>query len=201
MKRSRGADLPRLFPSTHSVSGRPTRQSRNKIPRRLWNTVYVCQEYPDGVFIDKYGHPDPSADVELPKEEEVKLVTNLAKLQAMTAEEKREQADLAYDLLLQNDRKRAKVVENKNDDDDDYEFVASDEDDEDDDDELDEDELDEGDEGDDETLLHDIIAEDEEDSTEDEDEDDEFGDDDSQNQILLPNAVEEEGVDTDPSVE
>jgi hypothetical protein len=52
-------ELPRLYPQ--SRSGRVI-----KTPRRLWNSVFFCIEYPDGIFIDKKGIPRPDRVVGVP---------------------------------------------------------------------------------------------------------------------------------------
>lgn len=58
--------LPRLYPPC-SQAGRPKRTKT--IPRSIWNTVYFCVEYPDGVYITPHGVPDVSVRVDLPSTE------------------------------------------------------------------------------------------------------------------------------------
>lgn len=209
--------LPRLYPST-STSSRPVRASRYTIPKRLWGTVYVCHEYPDGVFINKHGVPEPHKNMSLPKIKPVKLVTDPNALKLLSPEERAEQADLAYDQLLKLDRKRKRkreeekdeVVESEEeessddmyeeDDDDDY-----DDDDDDDDEYVDEDELqqiiaeeEELEEEETKRMLEEAKTVDEETETEEEEDDEDEDEDDSDVEVIT--GLESENDDDDHDV-
>jgi hypothetical protein len=56
--------LPSILKRTYSQHVRP-RRSRSKLPEHLRNTIYRCIEYPEGVYIDHTGEPDPSQDVDV----------------------------------------------------------------------------------------------------------------------------------------
>lgn len=56
-------DLPRLL---NSSKKRKRSLSNYIAPVNLRNTIYQCQEFPDGVFINRYGEICPNSDVSIP---------------------------------------------------------------------------------------------------------------------------------------
>lgn len=62
-KRPHNLELPRLYPHTHSTCKRPRRNQDGKpqIPERYWGSTYFCIEYPNGIWIDRNGIPQPNS--------------------------------------------------------------------------------------------------------------------------------------------
>ena len=136
---SRYGALPRLFPHTYSKYNRPRRNRSRRIPTRLWGTVYVCLEYPNGVYIDKKGVPRPEADMTLPKLQHVPIIPK-DQWDKLSAEERCEQRNLRYDSLVKKEEallkeravKKNLMAETKKEedgDDDDDEVIGGDDDD------------------------------------------------------------------------
>ena len=84
------SDLPRLYP-TKTRSGRG-----GSIPTRLYNSIYFCIEYPDGVYIDKKGRPRPELVVDAPSDI-VNMIQDKDQLASLSKAERREQYNLVSD--------------------------------------------------------------------------------------------------------
>lgn len=82
-------DLPRLYPVSNST--RPQRKRR--LPMSLRERVYFCIEYPDGVYIDANGHPDPSVHIDTKHTEDTELLP-LDVVKKLTGPQKYEQLQL-----------------------------------------------------------------------------------------------------------
>ena len=82
-------DLPRLYPNTNST--RPQRTRR--LPLSLRERVYFCIEYPNGIYIDACGQPDPSVWVDTKHTEDTAILP-LDVVQTLSGPEKYEQLQL-----------------------------------------------------------------------------------------------------------
>jgi hypothetical protein len=89
-------ELPRLYPA-QSKSGR-----KIQIPNRIWNSVFFCIEYPNGILIDKTGVPRPEMKVHAPDDFQVGLYKD-DELCELSKPERREQRNLRVDIKCQND--------------------------------------------------------------------------------------------------
>jgi hypothetical protein len=89
-------ELPRLF--QQSRSGR-----KIQVPTRIWNTVFFCIEYPDGVFIDTAGIPRPEEGVQVPSDLETSVCADASVVCEMSTPERREQRDMREDVRGRSD--------------------------------------------------------------------------------------------------
>jgi hypothetical protein len=115
---TRYGELPSLYPSSYG-STRPQRSSRSRIPAKFWGTVYVCREYPEGIYIDKLGNPRAEKRVCLPKlsSREPVLITDRAELASLSKEERSEQYCLRYGMLAKKDDEKINKKRKRNNDD------------------------------------------------------------------------------------
>ena len=97
VKKQKHGDLPRLYPVSYSNSSRP-RRTNVRLPERFHNAVYFCVEYPDGVYIDRYGAPKPEVTVKLPKP--MTRIVPDSELHKLTREQRQEQTNLKYERML-----------------------------------------------------------------------------------------------------
>ena len=114
--------LPSISNRIYSKYKRPRRGGNNKkIPEKYWNSVIRCVEYPEGVFINKYGQPEPDkttsdatvvdddnegelSDEEFEKLHPTKKRKILKKLKEQQETEEREELeDLEYDKLAKKE--------------------------------------------------------------------------------------------------
>jgi hypothetical protein len=84
------SDLPSLYPFTRS--GR-----KRQIPTKLFDTVFFCQEYPNGVYIDKKGHPSLGTILNIP-DDKLQDVVPKCLLHTLVPHERREQIDMREDI-------------------------------------------------------------------------------------------------------
>ena len=83
-------DLPRLY--TQTRSGR-----KSRIPSCLYGTVFFCQEYPDGIYIDKRGNPVTDREFVVPSDIVCDLIPKEL-LHTLPPHERREQINLREDI-------------------------------------------------------------------------------------------------------
>lgn len=86
------SELPRLHQTTRS--GRMI-----QLPCRIWNTVFFCLEYPDGIYIDKKGIPRPDTIHDVPSDS----VDIADDLNILSKQERREQRNLREDLKCKSE--------------------------------------------------------------------------------------------------
>jgi hypothetical protein len=103
--------LPSITNRTYSTYKRPRRDTK-KIPQKYWNSMIRCVEYPDGVFINKYGatevlqycSEDELSDEEFEKLNPIKKRKIIQQLkEQQDFEELEEKEDLEYDQLTKNE--------------------------------------------------------------------------------------------------
>jgi len=184
MNHDENEDLPRLFPKIYSSVVRQ-RRSRPRLPSRMFNTVCRFVEYPNGVYIDKYGEPQPDVKVKVPQCSRVKILKKRER-DLLPTEEREEQSDLLYDKMIKfenderkNSTKKRKIDDDDYDDDEDNDEDDEDEDEYDDDDDEEEEEEEEEeveDDDDDDIVDFDTLTEDDEEDASEEEEEEEDGD-------------------------
>ena len=182
-------DLPRLYPKTRS--GRVC-----QIPSRLYGTVFFCQEYPDGVYIDKHGRPLPDRSFSIPSDTVCELVPKDL-LHTLAPHERREQINLYEDIKCQESHET--YVKNDVDYDPDQSQTESSDEYDDDDDDLDEStDIDTGcEEDEDESDDEEESDDDEEESDEEESDDDEEDIDEDEEESDNDNEEEEDNREED----
>ena len=104
--------LPSITNRTYSTCKRPRRNTQSKIPERFWDSFIRCVEYPDGIYINKYGEAEPNAFQDDKEEEDTvsddefeklhpakkqKILHTLKRLQQK--EEQEERINLEYDKV------------------------------------------------------------------------------------------------------
>lgn len=91
--------LPRLYP--HSYNTTTNRPKRTKtIPHHIYDSIYFCIEYPNGVYIDKHGVPDTSVPVDIPTPDIKLLPTD--EIRGLDTPERIEQLQMHYDEKVYN---------------------------------------------------------------------------------------------------
>jgi flagellar biosynthesis GTPase FlhF len=90
------SDLPPLFPVTRS--GR-----KRIMPARIRNSIFFCQEYPDGVYIDKNGTPQPGVAVDMNGTNIELLICSKQDRHLLSKEERIEQRNIREDARCEKD--------------------------------------------------------------------------------------------------